>query len=108
MTSKTYSLQEAANATGMSLNRFRAHKEELVKLGAVVDSRGWSIPHEAIDRLGWLGVKPPREKGALVRVDVLKAEQAENTKLKARVKELEGEIAELNSRKGLFGRRSKK
>jgi hypothetical protein len=101
---KTYSLAEAAAKCGMSLNKFRAHKDELVVHGSTVSSSGWTIPESALSKMGWLGVKPEKKVEKLVKASLLAAANKENNILRARVLELEEQLAEATTKKKLFPR----
>lgn len=104
---KTYSLREAAEATGYSEGRFRYNKTKLVELGTVIEARSWTIPESALTALGWLDPTKPKTRKlsklemALTEVKALKAE---NAALRAELAALV-EASSAPAKRGFFSRK---
>lgn len=100
---RIYSLSQAVLLTGFSAGKFRYNKEKLVKAGCRVSEHGWRIPHSALAKLGWLGVKQP--KGELSPPSPLELAELRVQQLEREVATLKKELAERPAKKrGLFSR----
>ena len=107
------SLSEATSLTGFSVGKFRAHKDELRRLGVKATRNGWEIPTPALVAFGWLApekvnAKPQRKPSAThslsqVKAELKKSERARKA-LEEKVAELEARIADLQEThsRGLF------
>lgn len=62
---KVYTLMGAAAAAGVSAPTIRRRKEQLIAAGAVVDPKGWRVPHSALIAAGfdpsWSADEKPQE-----------------------------------------------
>lgn len=94
---RVLTLGEAVRLTGFSAGKFRYNKTKLAEAGVTITADGWAIPMSALKDLGWLGVKP--SKGEVQDTPLSQA--------RARIAELEAEVAELRkaNRPRLFGRK---
>lgn len=98
---KVYTLADAAAATGRSMPTIRRRREQLVAAGAVVDPKGWRIPHSALIAAGfqpdWTTASvsgPEKPQEPLTVVPELEAVPTDAEQLQAtqdRVRRLESE-----------------
>ena len=93
---KVYTLQGAAAATGRSMPTIRRRREQLEAAGAVVDPKGWRVPHSALVAAGfdpsWSADEKPQE--GLRAVPELEAVQTPAEELRDahdRIRRLESE-----------------
>ena len=98
---KVYTLMGAAAAAGVSAPTIRRRKAQLVEAGAIVDPKGWRVPHSALIAAGfdpsWTTEKPQEPAGETVEAEPIPTPHEELRVTQDRVRRLESENTVLRS-----------
>ena len=88
---RVYTLVQAARVAGVSLPTVRRRKDQLIAAGAVVDAKGWRVPHSALEA-AFPGLSEPQEpRERVVEAEPLPVPTEELRVTQDRVRRLESE-----------------
>ena len=93
---KVYTLMGAAAAAGVSAPTIRRRKEALIAAGAVVDPKGWRVPHSALVAAGFdpswsADEKPQTPLSAVPELEAVQTPAEELRAARDRIRRLESE-----------------